>query len=313
MNHELAIIIPAYKNLFFDQTLESLSRQTCLNFTVYIGDDCSPNELHPIVEKYTDLLDIVYHRFDENLGSTNLIAQWNRCLALMKGEKYFCFFSDDDLMTPDCIQNFYQELETGKPADVYHFDIDIIDSDGNLKSECAKYPPILTSSVFFRLLYTYQIDARMPEFIFRTEHFLAQGGFVEFDLAYRSDNATVMLNAAAKGIHTIPVAKVRWRDSGLNVSSKKDDSLAVRKAMATVAFFNWIDCYYTNLNEQCPLSIRERFRLVCGEILELDFLSNKKLYDIFKKMHIREGYWSRIHYKIRFIKRLYKKRKLTNA
>ena len=37
----LAIIIPAYKGRFLGEALESLARQSCMDFTVYVGDDCS--------------------------------------------------------------------------------------------------------------------------------------------------------------------------------------------------------------------------------------------------------------------------------
>ena len=38
----LAIIIPYYKIVFFEETLKSLSEQTDKRFKVYIGDDASP-------------------------------------------------------------------------------------------------------------------------------------------------------------------------------------------------------------------------------------------------------------------------------
>ena len=59
----------------------------------------------------------------------------------------------------------------------------------------------------------------MPEFIFRTSHFNETGRFIKFDLAYRSDNATVLVCAEEKGIFSIEKAKVLWRDSGVNISS----------------------------------------------------------------------------------------------
>ena len=41
---ELAIVIPAYKIMYFDQALSSIANQTCKDFTLYIGDDSSPFE-----------------------------------------------------------------------------------------------------------------------------------------------------------------------------------------------------------------------------------------------------------------------------
>ena len=54
---QLAIIIPAYKETFLRKALESIASQTCKDFTLYIGDDCSPNDLKSIVSDFT-----VHHR-----------------------------------------------------------------------------------------------------------------------------------------------------------------------------------------------------------------------------------------------------------
>ena len=98
MSNKLAIIIPAYKAAFFDKTLDSLSRQTDKNFKVYIGDDDSPHDLEKIVSNYHGRLDITYKRFPTNLGSTDLVRHWNRCLDMLQDEDFFCLFSDDDIM-----------------------------------------------------------------------------------------------------------------------------------------------------------------------------------------------------------------------
>ena len=78
----MAIIIPAYKASFLRQTLESVAAQTCRDFRVYIGDDKSPEDLQTIVRAYADKMPIVYRRFDENLGGTDLVAHWERCIRL---------------------------------------------------------------------------------------------------------------------------------------------------------------------------------------------------------------------------------------
>ena len=62
MRKQLAIVIPAYKSTFLKSTLESIARQTCKDFTVYIGDDCSPYNLECIVDDYKDQIDVVYKR-----------------------------------------------------------------------------------------------------------------------------------------------------------------------------------------------------------------------------------------------------------
>lgn len=74
MEEKIAIVIPAYKCRFLRQTLDSIVVQTCRSFTVYIGDDASPQNLKEIVSDYADKMNIVYRRFDTNLGGVDLLG-----------------------------------------------------------------------------------------------------------------------------------------------------------------------------------------------------------------------------------------------
>ena len=182
----LAVIIPAYKSEFLDKTLDSLYRQTDKNFTVYIGDDASPYPIWNTVSRWTGRLKIIYRRFEDNLGGTSLTAHWNRCLDMTADEEFFCMFSDDDIMEENCVAAFRKALKKYPNHDVYHFDISIIRSDGSLDRECNSFPAEIAADEFFARLYMKEIDARMPEFIFRTDNFRKCGGFVEFKKAFRS-------------------------------------------------------------------------------------------------------------------------------
>ena len=82
MEEKIAIVIPAYKCRFLRQTLDSIVVQTCRSFTVYIGDDASPQNLKEIVSDYADKMNIVYRRFDTNLGGVDLPGHWDRCIAV---------------------------------------------------------------------------------------------------------------------------------------------------------------------------------------------------------------------------------------
>ena len=215
-------------------------------------------------------MDIVYHRFSENLGGTSLIKQWTRCVELINNEEFFCLFSDDDIMSPDCVNCFYETLiGEAKNYDVYHFDIEIVDIEGKVTKKSNNYPILLSASRFFSDLYTNQIDARMPEFIFRTHHFWEQGGFVEFDLGFTSDNATVMVCAKEKGIYTLPKGKILWRDSGINISSSLDFSLMKRKNLSLIHFLNWTNTFFIQIKEPYPLSLKRKVKIVSRDLKRL--------------------------------------------
>ena len=105
--NKLAIVIPAFKIRFLSQTLDSIARQSCKDFTLYIGDDNSPDDIYSVVREYEDVIDIVYKKFPENLGSKDLLSHWERCID-MALEPYIFFFSDDDIMPFDIVSRFYE-------------------------------------------------------------------------------------------------------------------------------------------------------------------------------------------------------------
>ena len=261
---DLAVVIPAYKGKYFGETLESLARQSDVDFNVYIGDDCSPEPLAEIVARFNDRLHIRYVRFEENLGGRDLVAQWNRCLALAGREEFVCIFSDDDVMTPDCIRSFRQTVQDYPGHDVYHWDIEIVDTRLAPLRKTAPWDDFVSSADFYADLYMGRIDARMPEFIFRKKA-LEENGFVQFDLAFRTDNATVMEVASCRGIRNIGgVDRILWRDSGENVSSFLSGEYVERRSMATIDFFNWTEDFFRNVPYPLP---RKRYRtLLCRNL-----------------------------------------------
>ncbi|MDQ3843120.1 MAG: glycosyltransferase family 2 protein, partial [Bacteroidota bacterium] len=85
---KLAIVIPAYKAAFLREAIQSIAQQTCKDFTLYIGDDASPHDLSRIIADFDNKMNIVYKRFDENLGGKDLAGHWNRCVGLVKEESW---------------------------------------------------------------------------------------------------------------------------------------------------------------------------------------------------------------------------------
>ena len=75
---------------------------------------------------------ITYKKFDENLGRKDLIAHWERCIDMVLDEQYIWFFSDDDMMSNNCVSSFYEVLDKIPDKDIYHFPVKIIDSNSEV-------------------------------------------------------------------------------------------------------------------------------------------------------------------------------------
>jgi len=244
MNPPLAIVIPAYKKEYFFETLCSISNQTCKNFTLYIGDDASPDNLYDIVRQFESKITIVFKRFENNLGGKDLVAQWERCIDMVQDEEWLWLFSDDDLMDENCVSSFYQVLEEGIDSDLYHFNVQTIDDKSKVLSDTKKYPTKLDVYSFYKMKMKGTIKSFVTENIFLKNKFLKEGRFQNFDLAWGSDTATWVKIANEKGIYTIENAFVYWRASNLNISPNMSPDLVLRKIDALNDFLNWSVSYF---------------------------------------------------------------------
>ncbi|MCS2501115.1 glycosyltransferase [Bacteroides ovatus] len=89
---KLAIIIPAYKPRFLQETLDSIAKQNSHEFTVYIGDDASPYPLKTIVDHYKNKFDIIYHRFEQNMGKKRPTRPLGTMYIIVRRRTYMAFF-----------------------------------------------------------------------------------------------------------------------------------------------------------------------------------------------------------------------------
>ena len=246
MSNRLAIIIPAYKDSFLRQTLESISCQTCKNFTVYIGDDCSPFKLYDVVQLFTNKINIVYHRFDTNLGASNLVGQWKRCVEMSTQEPLIWFFSDDDVMPSDAVERI---LNASKNRDIdncfFRFPLEVIDEKGDTLIPPRVIEEQITSYQFLIKKLDAQIDSAACECIFSRAIYNNTGGFVNFPMAWCSDDATWIKFSNGSGMTALPGNPVGWRNvEGCNISNSNQYN--AQKVEATASFILWLQSFYGN-------------------------------------------------------------------
>jgi len=244
----LAIIIPAYKATYLRGTLQAIALQTNKEFAVYIGDDNSPYDLMSIVNEFKGLLDISYTKFENNLGSQDLVAQWTRCVDLSQAEEWIWLFSDDDIMETTCVESFYKEMKT-RASDVYRFSITKIDSMGKLLDNSSRitFPSIMSSRDFIVANMKGQVESFAVEYIFSKRVYALSGGFVSFDLAWSSDFASWAAFSQSTGIASISSGKVYWRSSGENITPNRSKSIMRRKVNAIIQYIIWANSKYDGI------------------------------------------------------------------
>jgi glycosyltransferase involved in cell wall biosynthesis len=219
--HVLAVVIPAYKPDFFRAALDSVVSQTDRRFRVYVGDDSGPPEIARICSEFSSAgVEIVYHRFEENLGRRSLTAHWNRCIAL-SGEPWVWLFSDDDVMAPDCVASIHAELSRGAGDDVLRFDTDVIDGRGRTLAVNPPHPDLETGADFIYARLRGERNSYVVEYVFRREAFDRAGGFPDYPVAWCADDVAWYSFAGGRPIRALPKGKVAWRASGINITDAK--------------------------------------------------------------------------------------------
>lgn len=239
--NNLAIVIPAYKSTFLAAALDSIAAQTCQDFTLYIGDDCSPNNIGEIVDRYRDKINLVYKRFDTNLGGKDLVAQWERCIDLTQDEEWLWLFSDDDVMEERCVEEFYKSIEDNPQAGLVHFNVNRLDDATGEVSPLPLFPLYCSSKYYLDEKLKGHLISFVVEFVVKRDIFFDNGRFQNFDLAWGSDFISwVKFSDAADGIDTCENAKVLWRKSNENISPDKSNPILVRKIRSLTDNAKWL-------------------------------------------------------------------------
>ena len=112
----MEIIIPAYNcTETIGRTLDSLVDQTNKSFTVLVVDDCSTQDIHSIIENYTNKLNIRYIRNDNNVGC-GMTRQ--RGIDETTAD-YIAFLDSDDKLLPEAVDIWTREIKKSNPEVIY--------------------------------------------------------------------------------------------------------------------------------------------------------------------------------------------------
>lgn len=231
-----SFVLPAYKSQFLKESIDSILAQSYKDFELIIVDDASPDDIKGVVSSYDDAR-IRYYRNEENIGGTNLVAQWHHSIEYANGD-WIILATDDDIY-----ENAF--LETADKLLGKYPDVDIfrgrISSFNSTSPETIRYAEVCMPefACFEEFSYSmfHGLFGGVPQYVFRRKALLEIGGFVEFPKAWGSDDLTALL-LARKGIACSGEYLVRFRFSGQNISS--EGNYLEEKAVATIMKFAFI-------------------------------------------------------------------------
>lgn len=296
MKADLAIIIPAYKPDYLEQTLDSIAGQTDKRFHLYIGDDCSPSDLYSIVKRYEDKIPLTYHRFEKNIGGEDLVKHWHRCIDLSEGQPYLWLFSDDDIMDSNCVEEFNKLPQKIKDSSLIHFNIRRINSKNKETptiSNLGEFPETMTCSEYIKAKRSGKVVSYVVEFIFPRTVYVSENGFENFDLAWGADFMTWIKFSSTlpNGIFTVPNAKVNWRFSDVNISPDKSYPILCRKIYALIKNAVFLKNLMKTRPEQFE-SIKKKYIFLIFPLGEIK--RNRKYIPLSMQIKMATNYFSQI-------------------
>lgn len=231
----VSVILPAYKKSFLQEAIESILSQSYRDFELVVVDDASPENLKEVVDEFSDSR-LSYHRNEKNLGGKSLVDAWTHAMQYATGT--FCVLaSDDDIYHQDYLKEMIMLSEKYPSVDIFHCRTGNINANGKISSygDCHYEYETCLEFLYFRGVKRYTQIA--PDFMFRIDAWKNIGGFVDFPVAYFSDDATWFSLALKNGIVCSKKMLFLARNSGINISNSTGNS--VPKVEATLAFMDW--------------------------------------------------------------------------
>lgn len=234
MDKLFSFVLPAYKSRYLKIAIDSILSQTYTNFELIIVNDASPEDIDSVVGAYNDTR-IRYYKNAANLGGINLVQHWNSCLTYASGD-YVILASDDDeydlrflSVMNELIQN-YPTVNVFRPRVCYINGIgDRIGVEGYIKEH-------VTMIEFIHAWSHGWIGSGIPFYVFNRHALMAIGGFVDYPLAWFSDDATV-IKMASSGVVSSSEILFSFRMSGISITTKKNSIESLKMKIAATKVF----------------------------------------------------------------------------
>lgn len=229
MKHLVTIAIPAYKISHLKEAVTSAVFQTYQNIEIVIVNDCSPYDIEQVLAPFNDTR-IRYYKNEKNIGGTDLVAQWNKCLSYAQGE-FFCLLCDDDVYHPDFVKEMVALSERYPTVDVFRARTKEIDIKGNINDVFPSSPEYETAYDYMWQKWKGVRRQTVSEFMIRTQHAKQLGGYYSLPRGWGSDSLSVFMFGMKNGIVSSTSILACFRVSGENISSVFTDD-AEEKMMA---------------------------------------------------------------------------------
>lgn len=229
------IAIPVTKPQYFGKTLQSALSQVYNNYEVIILNNASNIQTKTEIKKIVKSFNDNKIRYYENDYQIPIVRNWNKCLELSKGE-YFHLLSDDDLIEKEFLEKMDEKIDKYPDVSIFHCRTKIIDENGQLIRFAPSCPEWESCVDFIWHRFNEYRIHMLSDFIAKTDELKKISGFVDFPLAFGSDDATWFKLAEVNGIVYCQDTLFNYRNSNSTYSNNYNLENAL---MSTVMFSKW--------------------------------------------------------------------------
>ena len=221
-----SVTIPAYKSAFLRECINSVLSQTYTDFELIIVNDASPYDLDSIVNCYSDTR-IRYYKNEKNFGAGNVVDNWNKCLEYATGDYIICM-GDDDLLLPNCLEEYSNLINKYPGLGIYHAWTQIIDEDGKFVNITAARPEFESAYSLLWHRWNNRQQQFIGDFLFDTRLLKTNGGFFKLPLAWGSDDISAIIAATPYGIANTQNLCFCYRSSSHTISSTSCSTIKMK-------------------------------------------------------------------------------------
>ena len=234
---KISIAIPAYKAKFLRRAIDSVLAQKYKCFELIILNDNSPEDLDLIVKDYLDCKRVKYCKNSVNVGSVNLVDNWNQCLQLAEGDYFLCM-GDDDELEPNCLEHYHSLIEQYPDINLFHSLTKIIDENSNVFHMQEARP--LWESVYSLIWHRMNCSRiqYIGDFLFKTSSLREVGGFYKLPLAWGTDDITSCLCALKTGVINTQIPLFRYRMTSITISNSANAKIKYSAVCSEYDFFS---------------------------------------------------------------------------
>lgn len=252
-------LLPAYKIDFLEQSICSIKNQTFTDYKVILSDDCSPYSIFSVYQRACcDDNRFTYRRNEENMGGKNLISHWNLLVDLCETD-YLILASDDDVYDSHFLEQIDSLVSKYPQVDVFRSRVNLIDHKGTVLEEDSVNQEFESQNLFLYNSIASRRIVCIANYVFKTSQLRRIGGFVDFPLAWGSDEATV-LKMSKNGVAITNGILFSFRKSDINISNRINKEVISKKLQANIAFLSFFDDFVSSIFCEKSTLEQNRFR-----------------------------------------------------